>query len=133
MARDFLPDTLRAAGAEVTIVPAYRNQAPAASMAQLQALIAEPQSWPDAITFTSSSTVYNLQMLLEAAGITLPSGILRVSIGPITSQTLRSMGQHPHAEAAEPTVAALAQAVVDALRARAGTDASTGFPGSNIP
>jgi uroporphyrinogen-III synthase len=117
-ARDALPEALRAAGAEVAIVPAYRNVVPAGSVDALRALFVSPAAWPDAITFTSSSTAANLRTLLDEAGIALPEGVLRVSIGPITSQTMRDLGMPPHAEAAEATVEALADAVVQALRGK---------------
>ena len=110
-ARDHLPETLAAAGGNVTIAEAYRNQTPADSIPALQALFAEPESYPDAITFTSASTVRNLFALLEAANVALPEGIARVSIGPITSQALRDLGFPPQIEAAEPGVPALVQSL----------------------
>jgi uroporphyrinogen-III synthase len=114
-ARDILPDTLRAAGAEVTIAPAYRTIIPQTSAGQLQALFSAPANYPDAITFTSSSTATNFIALLEAASLTLPPEILRISIGPITSQTLRDLHLPPHAEATEPTLPALVEIVVKSL------------------
>ena len=60
---------------------------------------AERRSGIAAVTFTSSSTARNLLALCEAAGVVLPATALRVSIGPITSETLRSLGYAPHAEA----------------------------------
>jgi uroporphyrinogen-III synthase len=114
-ARDVLPGALRAAGAEVTIAPAYRTVIPQESIPAIRDLFAEPQKYPDAITFTSSSTATNLLALLEAAKLTLPPEIPRVSIGPITSQTLRELGLPPHTEAAEPTIPALASAVIQSL------------------
>ncbi len=114
-ARDHLPEALRAAGAEVTITPAYRTVIPAESAEQIRILFTDPASWPDAITFTSSSTATNLFALLELAGITLPPEILRASIGPITSQTLRDLGYPPQLEAAESTVSALVEILVNTL------------------
>jgi uroporphyrinogen-III synthase len=111
-ARDVLPDALTAAGAGVTIAPAYRTVIPTASAQQIRTLFHSPATWPDAIAFTSSSTVTNLLALLESAGLTLPSEIRRISIGPITSQTLRELGYPPHAEAAETTVPALAEILI---------------------
>ncbi|GGA57614.1 hypothetical protein GCM10011507_06230 [Edaphobacter acidisoli] len=111
-ARDVLPETLRAAGAEVTIAEAYRNQIPAGSVVALQSLFADASSFPDAITFTSSSTARNLFTLLEAGGIKLPEKIIRASIGPITSQTLHELGHPPHVEAASHTIPALVQSLV---------------------
>jgi uroporphyrinogen-III synthase len=110
-ARDVLPETLTAAGATVTIAEAYRNQIPAGSIPALQQLFAQPETCPDAITFTSASTARNLFALLEAANLTLPESILRASMGPITSQTLRDLGHPPHLEAAEPTLPALIQSL----------------------
>jgi len=115
-ARDVLPETLTAAGAEVTIAPAYRTVIPQDSVPVIRDLFAEPQNYPDAITFTSSSTATNLLALLEAAGLSLPPEIQRISIGPITSQTLRDLDLPPHAEAAQPTIPALVEKVVKTLK-----------------
>jgi uroporphyrinogen-III synthase len=113
--REVLPEALREAGAEVTVVAAYRTVVPAASVAGIQELFGEKGSWPDAITFTSSSTATNLLALLEVAGVRLPDEVLRVSIGPVTSQTLGDAGYPPHAEAVVSTVHGLAVAVVEAV------------------
>jgi uroporphyrinogen-III synthase len=110
-ARDILPATLTAAGATVTIAEAYRNQLPPDSRQALRTLFASPETYPDAITFTSASTARNLCALLEAANLTLPPGITLASIGPITSQTLRDLGHEPTIEAPEPTIPSLIQAI----------------------
>jgi uroporphyrinogen-III synthase len=115
IARDVLPEALRAAGADVTIAPVYRNIVPNDSIAALSELFSERNNWPAAMTFTSSSTAANLLALLEAAGLSFPQEILRVSIGPVTSQTLRDLGLPPHAEAAEPSIPSLVAEVVKAL------------------
>jgi uroporphyrinogen-III synthase len=112
-ARDILPESLRAAGANLTIADAYRNLVPPDSITALQHLFAEPALHPDAITFTSSSTATNVFALLEAAGIELPRRIARASIGPITSQTLRELGFAPTSESPEPTIDALCQTLFD--------------------
>lgn len=112
-ARDTLPETLRAAGGFVTIAEAYRNQIPTDSIPELQALFASKENNPDAISFTSASTVRNLFALLEAANRTLPLGIALASIGPITSQALFDLGHAPTIEAAEPTITALVQSLRD--------------------
>jgi uroporphyrinogen-III synthase len=111
-ARDHLPETLAAAGATVTIAEAYRNQLPPDSIPALQTLFASPDDYPDAITFTSASTAHNLCALLEAANITLPFNITLASIGPITSEALRTLGHEPTIEAAEPTIPALVEAML---------------------
>jgi uroporphyrinogen-III synthase len=109
-ARDVLPDELRAAGAQVAIAPAYRTVVAAGSADMIRGLFVDPAALA-AITFTSSSSARNLLALCEAAGVRLPLSALRISIGPITSETLRSLGYPPHAEAVGASVAALAQAV----------------------
>jgi len=117
-ARDVLPEALRAAGAEVTIAPAYRTVVAAASIDVIRDLFGGATTDVAAITFTSSSAARNLLALCEAAGVSLPASALRVSIGPITSETLRSLDYPPHAEALTAAVDALAQAVREAVDAR---------------
>jgi uroporphyrinogen-III synthase len=114
-ARDHLPDTLRAAGAHVSIAPAYRTITPTDSIAAIQHLFSSPNLYPQAITFTSSSTATNLLALLELSSLTLPADIPRISIGPITSKTLRDLNLPPHAEANEATIPALTDAVRQAV------------------
>ncbi len=114
-ARDVLPEALRAAGAEVTIAPAYRTVVPSGSIDAVRELFRGEAPGIAAVTFTSSSTARNLLALCEAAGVVLPATAVRVSIGPITSETLRSLGYAPHAEAVTASVAALAQAVRAAI------------------
>jgi uroporphyrinogen-III synthase len=112
-ARDVLPDTLRAAGVRLTIADAYRNQTPHESLPALRELLSDSAKYPDAITFTSSSTATNLFHCLEAADLVLPSGIVLASIGPITSQTLRDLGYPPTVEAGQPSVPALVESLQD--------------------
>jgi uroporphyrinogen-III synthase len=114
-ARDVLPGSLGGAGAEVAIAPAYRTVVPPGSIDAIRGLFADATQGVAAITFTSASTVRNLLSLCEAAGVALPPSALRISIGPITSETLRSFGYAPHAEALTASVAALAQAVREAI------------------
>ena len=67
-AREHLPETLRAAGAEVTVVAAYKTIIPPGSIQAIQSLFTSDHP-PDAITFTSASTVRNLLTLLDSAGL----------------------------------------------------------------
>ncbi|MGC9200010.1 MAG: uroporphyrinogen-III synthase [Acidobacteriaceae bacterium] len=117
-AREVLPDTLRAAGAEVTVAPVYRNVIPVESLAAIRGLFSARERWPDAIAFTSSSSVTNLLALLEAASLDLPQGVMRISIGPITSQTLRDVRLPPDGESAEASLAGLVAAVMEAWERR---------------
>jgi RimJ/RimL family protein N-acetyltransferase len=97
VARDVIPDALRVAGAEVDVVEAYRNVLPDAAPEQLRQALGKGI---DAATFTSSSSATHLAEAARVAGVAWPlAGVPAVSIGPITSQTLRELGWPPAAEA----------------------------------
>ncbi len=113
IARDVIPDALRANGAIVDVVDAYRNVLPSTAPGLLLAALERPLN---AATFTSSSSVTHLVEAAQAAGIAFPFvGVAAVSIGPITSGTLRELGWSPTAEANPHDISGLIAAVVDAL------------------
>jgi uroporphyrinogen-III synthase len=112
-ARDVLPDSLGAAGADVIVAPAYRNQLPTSSISLVREIFAASDVGLDAITFTSASTARNLTALTNLAGLSIPSGIVLVSIGPITSEALRELGYRPTVEAAEATIPALVRSLAE--------------------
>jgi len=115
IARDVIPDALRAAGAAVDVVDAYRNVMPAAAPELLRAAL---EKGIDAATFTSSSSVTHLADAARAAGIAFPfAGVKAISIGPITSQTLREFGWEPAVEAAVSDIQGLIAAVEQSFRA----------------
>jgi uroporphyrinogen III methyltransferase/synthase len=116
-ARDVLPEALRARGAEVDVVALYETVAEPLSDAQLEAL-----ARADYVTFTSSSTV---RFLLEAGG--RPRGRV-VSIGPVTSATLREHGLEPDVEAERHDIQGLVEAVVADASASPGMDARRNRP-----
>jgi uroporphyrinogen-III synthase/uroporphyrinogen III methyltransferase/synthase len=112
-ARDVLPDALRAAGAQVNVVDAYRNVMPKDAPNALRSALA---ATVDAATFTSSSSVTHLKEAAERAEIAFPfAGVPAISIGPITSATLRELGWEPAAEAEQSDIANLVDAVLRAL------------------
>ena len=113
VARDVIPETLRKRGAQVEVVEAYRTVVPEESVARIAELFSGAA--PDAATFTSSSTVTNFFHLLREAGLERPAGMRAISIGPVTSQTLREHGWEPAAEADPHDVAGLVGATVKAL------------------
>jgi uroporphyrinogen-III synthase len=112
-ARDVLPGSLSAAGAEVIVAPAYRNQLPTSSISLVGEIFAAPGVGLDAITFTSASTVRNLAALLDQAGLIIPSGVVLASIGPITSEALRELNYRPTVEAREATIPALVRTLAE--------------------
>jgi uroporphyrinogen III methyltransferase / synthase len=97
VARDVLPDGLRAKGWAVDVVEAYRT-VPA------KAPTRAPEA--DVITFTSSSTVTNFLAL----GLPVPSTV--ACIGPVTAQTAIDNGLTVDITAEEHTV----EGLIDALR-----------------
>jgi uroporphyrinogen-III synthase len=112
-ARDVIPDALRAAGATVDVVDAYRNVMPADAPERLRQALADEI---DAVTFTSSSSVKHLKAAADAAGVVWPfAGVDAVSIGPITSGTLRESGWEPAAEAMPFDIPGLISALVKVL------------------
>jgi len=114
IARDVIPDALREAGAKVTAVDAYRNILPEAAPEQLRLALAEGI---DAATFTSSSSATHLAEAARKAGVAWPlAGVPAVSIGPITSQTLRDLGWEPAVEANPHDIPGLLAAVVQLFR-----------------
>lgn len=110
-ARDHIPDELRAAGGEVVVAPAYRTVIAQESVPALKKLFAE--SPPDAVTFTSGSSVRNLFALLEEADLCLPPTVIRASIGPITSGILEDEGYPAQVEAEEASISSLAEKTVE--------------------
>ncbi len=92
-ARDVLPDALRARGADVDVLSLYDTVAEPLSRQALAAV-----RTADYVTFTSSSTV---RFLLQAAGgeAGLSARTRIVSIGPVTSETLREHGLEPDIQA----------------------------------
>jgi uroporphyrinogen-III synthase len=118
LARDVIPDALRARGATVDVVEAYRTVIPAESVTAIRTLLGLGGCAPDAATFTSSSTVTHFLNLLREAGVEAQRGMRAVSIGPITSRTLRENGWEPEAEADPHDLAGLVEAVVRAFAQR---------------
>jgi uroporphyrinogen-III synthase len=109
VARDVIPDALRAAGATLDIADAYTNRMPATAP---QLLAEALRNRIHAATFTSSSTVTHLAQAAEKANIAFPlAGVPAISIGPVTSQTLRQHNWPPAAQADPHDIPGLVAAV----------------------
>jgi len=102
-ARDVLPDALRSRGAQVDVLALYETVAEPLSPSALEQALGA-----DYVTFTSSSTV---RFFLRAVGELAPATRI-VSIGPVTSATLRENGLHPHVEAERHDIDGLVQALL---------------------
>ena len=108
VARDTLPAGLRARGAHVDVVTAYRTAAPENLAAHARELLAGNPK-PDWITFTSSSTVENL---VAAVGAETLAGIRVASIGPVTTATARRLGVAVSVEALQFDESGLIEAIL---------------------
>ena len=105
MARDVLPDGLRAAGWAVDVVVAYRNVAPDVDPEVLVAA-----SMADLVTFTSESTVHRYHGLFAGPAGSSVAPVDAACIGPITAAAARSAG-HRVVEADAHSVAGLVDAI----------------------
>jgi uroporphyrinogen III methyltransferase/synthase len=124
--RELLPDALRARGVEVDVLDLYETLVEPLDAATLARATAA-----DYVTFTSGSTVRNF---LDAAGVgggraadgddggsareVLSPQTRVVSIGPVTSETLREHGLTVDVEAAEHDIDGLLQALLADAAAR---------------
>lgn len=110
-ARDYLPIELKKLGADVQDIPIYRSIPDATgAMAAREAL--EVGS-VDLVTFTSSSTV---RYFVESVGLDAARRARIVSMGPITSETARTMGLQVAVEARDSTIDSLVDAVIESVR-----------------
>lgn len=104
VARDVLPDGLRARGWEVDVVDAYRT-GPAAITDEQRAAVAGA----GVITFTSSSTVEHALDAFGPAG--LPAAV--ACIGPVTAATARASGLAVDVEASVHSIDGLVAALLE--------------------
>jgi uroporphyrinogen III methyltransferase/synthase len=105
-ARELLPEELRRLGAAVDVVPAYRTVIPEDAQERARQVFARRPDW---VLFTSSSTAKNL---VAIAGREALEGVRIASIGPVTSETVRSLGLNVAAEARPYTIDGLIEAIL---------------------
>ncbi|HZS60566.1 MAG TPA: uroporphyrinogen-III C-methyltransferase [Gemmatimonadaceae bacterium] len=98
--RDIVPEGLRAAGATVDVIHAYRSEAIKG---------AETADRLDLVTFTSASTVTGY---VEAVGADAARATQAATIGPITSDAARAAGIEIAVESSEASIPALVDAIV---------------------
>jgi len=118
--RDVIPEGLRRLGAEVDVIPVYRNVLPGTSAEEFRKVLGAGGA--DAITFTSGSTVKNFIALFPqgtAAGIL--AGTAVACIGPITSAAAREGGVNVDVEPEQYTIPALTKALEEHFDRRAPT------------
>jgi uroporphyrinogen III methyltransferase/synthase len=121
-ARRVLPDTLRAFGAVVDDVVAYRVETPAGGGDAVRWRLSERSV--DLITFASSTTVRHFMDLVggdivrAAVAVEQPRGQRRVRvgcIGPVTAETARELGLPVDVQPEEYTISGFTTAIVACL------------------
>lgn len=111
VARTILPEELTKMGARVDEVAAYETQLNPGGKQELVSLLENNEI--DVVTFTSSSTVSNFMSLLDDKDTkSLLKNVKTASIGPITSDTARSLDIEPDIEAAEYTIQGLVNSLL---------------------
>lgn len=110
VAREVLPESLRAAGCAVDVVAVYATEPadPAAIAALAESL---ERREIDAVLLTSGSTVDNLCDALGDRAVTLLAGTSVASIGPVTTEAAARRGVRVDVVAREATVASLVEAL----------------------
>lgn len=114
-ARQVLPQELRRRGAKVDVVAVYRTVVPTATRRRIKKAFSGRK--PDAVTFTSSSTVRNFCSMVGMNGARrILQGVAVATIGPVTSRTARALGLRVAVEAKPYTAAGLIKAIESHFR-----------------
>ncbi len=117
-AREILPETLRGAGAQVTVAPVYQNCPAEGDREGLRQELAEGKV--QMVTFTSSSTVRNFIAMLAPSDQQelrqLLAGVDIAAIGPITGKTVTDMGLKVHVQPDKHTIPELISAIINHYR-----------------
>ena len=110
-ARELIPQALGEMGAIVAAPIAYRNIVP--DVLPQNVLQALEEKRVHCVTFTSSSTVDNLAVMLgENRMLRLMQGVAVAAIGPITAKTCREIGLEVHIEPANYTLENMSEEIV---------------------
>lgn len=114
-AREILPETLRGAGAQVTVAPVYQNCPEQSDKENLREELLHGEV--EMITFTSSSTVRNFLAMIDTEDQEelqqLLAGVKIAAIGPITAKTVTDNGLQVDVQPEEYTIAGLIKAIVE--------------------
>jgi uroporphyrinogen-III synthase len=109
-ARPILAEGLRAAGHDVDTVIAYRKTVPPDARERAATIFGDgPLGW---VTFTSPSIARSFAGLFEPRWSERRRTLRAASIGPVTSEALRTLGVPPAAEASKASDEAMVAAIV---------------------
>jgi uroporphyrinogen-III synthase len=120
LARDVLPGGLRAAGAEVDAVVAYRNVPAEVDTAWLCDELVRGRL--DALTFASPSAARRFCALLDAGAREAAARCTVAAIGPVTARALAAAGLPAQVVAHSATAAGLVEELALAMAARGECD-----------
>lgn len=112
VAREVLPEELKKAGCNVTVLPVYETRLVQASGDEIVAAMDNDEI--QYVTFTSSSTVENFFELVSPDTFKKYPDVKIASIGPITSDTVRRFGFTPDIEPEDYTIPGLVEELVKA-------------------
>jgi uroporphyrinogen III methyltransferase/synthase len=118
VAREVLPEELKKAGCNVTVLPVYETKLVQQSGDEIVAALDNGDI--HYVTFTSSSTVENFFELVPAETLRRYPDVRLASIGPVTSKTLSGFGFTPAIEPEDYTIPGLVAALVDSATADKG-------------
>jgi uroporphyrinogen III methyltransferase/synthase len=111
LGRELLATALRDMGAQVTDVAVYHTVQPKAGVEALRQRLQHHEV--DMLTFTSSSAVRNLQVMLgQQVWTQLLDNVAIACIGPVTADTARACGLQVAVVPATSTIMALTEAMV---------------------
>ena len=118
VARELLPEELRAAGAHVDVIPVYRTLTPDQDSGGWRQELMDHRI--HVVTFTSSSTVHNFVAMLGGVEAMKPllQSVMIACIGPITAKTAEEYGLTVSIMPSENTIPALVDAIADHYRSR---------------
>jgi len=118
VARELLPEQLRARGAHVDVIPVYRTVTPAHDAGGWRQQLMDRLI--HVVTFTSSSTVRNFVAMLGGVDAVKPlvQSVTIACIGPITAKTAEECGLTVSIMPKENTIPALVDALVDHYQSR---------------
>lgn len=112
--REILPETLRGAGAQVTIAPVYKNSPQEGRKEELREEL--EAGTVNMVTFTSSSTVRNFLAMVNAESEEqlreLLADVKIAAIGPITAKTVTDNGLVVDVQPEEHTIRAMVKEIV---------------------
>jgi len=109
VAREILPEKIKEEGGDIDVVTVYKTVMPEVNKDEVIEFLRNEEI--DYITFTSSSTVKNFIEMIDNR-LELLKNVKLVSIGPITSETIRSYGLTPAIEAEKFTIEGIKEAIL---------------------